>query len=63
VALAWLLAQGVAAIPGTKRVARVEENSAADTVGLTSAQLERLTALQPAAGDRYDDAELARTSL
>ena len=32
VALAWLLAQGddIAPIPGTKRVSRVEENTAAD---------------------------------
>jgi aryl-alcohol dehydrogenase-like predicted oxidoreductase len=63
VALAWLLAQGVVAIPGTKRVARVEENSAADQVELTSAQLERLTELQPAAGERYDEASLAGTSI
>jgi diketogulonate reductase-like aldo/keto reductase len=53
----------VAAIPGTKRVARVEENSAADAVELTSAQLDRLTALQPAAGDRYDEAGLAGTNV
>src|SRR6266536_2699407 len=34
VALAWLLAQGddIAPIPGTKRVSRVEENSAADGI-------------------------------
>lgn len=63
VALAWLLAQGAAAIPGTKRVARVEENSAADAVELASAQLERLTALQPAAGDRHDEAGLAGTNI
>lgn len=53
----------MAAIPGTKRVARVEENSAADAVELTSAQLDRLTALQPAAGDRYDEAGLAGTNV
>ena len=36
VALAWLLAQGddIAPIPGTKRVARVEENTAADRIDL-----------------------------
>ena len=62
VALAWLLARGVAAIPGTKQVTRVEENSAADAVELTRAQLERLTALQPAAGGRYDEAGLAVTN-
>src|SRR4029079_17366027 len=37
VALAWLLAQGddIAPIPGTKRVSRVEENTAADAVDLS----------------------------
>ena len=45
VALAWLLAQGddIAPIPGTKRVARVEENVAADAVELTAEQLARST--------------------
>ena len=38
VALAWLLAQGddIAPIPGTKRVARLEENIAADALELTA---------------------------
>jgi hypothetical protein len=38
IALAWLLAQGddIAPIPGTKRVARVEENTAADGIELRS---------------------------
>ena len=37
VALGWLLAQGddVAPIPGTKRVSRVEEHTAADRIELT----------------------------
>jgi hypothetical protein len=37
VALAWILAQGddIAPIPGTKRVARLEENVAADGVQLS----------------------------
>ncbi|MGX6603774.1 aldo/keto reductase [Micromonosporaceae bacterium Da 78-11] len=57
VALAWVLAQGddIAPIPGTKRVTRIEENAGADTVDLTAAQLDRLTALDPPAGDRYPD--------
>ncbi len=57
VALAWLLAQGndVVPIPGTKRVARVEENAAADGVKLTDEQLARLAALPAPAGDRYAD--------
>ena len=57
VALAWLLAQGddIAAIPGTKRVARLEENAAADDLELTADQLERLAAIEPPVGDRYAD--------
>src|SRR6476620_9005151 len=61
VALAWLLAQGddIAPIPGTRRVARVEENTAADAVVLTADQLARLDALTPATGARHDDANMA----
>jgi aryl-alcohol dehydrogenase-like predicted oxidoreductase len=61
VALAWLLAQGddIAPIPGTRRVARVEENTAADGIELTGDQLERLNNLTPAAGDRHDELNMA----
>jgi aryl-alcohol dehydrogenase-like predicted oxidoreductase len=57
VALAWLLAQGddIAPIPGTKRVERLEENATADTIELSEEQLERLSSIGPAAGDRYAD--------
>jgi aryl-alcohol dehydrogenase-like predicted oxidoreductase len=50
VALAWLLAQGddIAPIPGTKWVARVEENTAAARVKLSSGQIERLNNLTTA---------------
>ena len=60
VALAWLLAQGddIAPIPGTRRVARVEENTAADAVRLTDEQLARLSALPPAAGDTHTPAQM-----
>lgn len=60
-ALAWLLTRGddVAPIPGTRRVARVEENTAADGVELTAAQLARLDTLRPAAGARHDEANMA----
>ncbi|MFF7337310.1 aldo/keto reductase [Streptomyces sp. NPDC008163] len=60
VALAWLLAQGedIAPIPGTKRVVRVEENTAADRLALTAGQLERLSNLPPAAGDTHPEAGL-----
>jgi aryl-alcohol dehydrogenase-like predicted oxidoreductase len=60
VALAWLLAQGdsIVPIPGTKRVARVEENAAADTVQLTGEQLSQLTQLTPPAGDHHNEAQM-----
>ncbi|MDX3264969.1 aldo/keto reductase [Streptomyces sp. MI02-2A] len=60
VALAWLLAKDehIVPIPGTKRVARVEENTAADTVDLTAEQLAKLDNLPPAAGN--DENEKAR---
>ena len=57
VAIAWVLAQGddIVPIPGTKRVARIEENAGAAAVELSREQLERLTAIRPPAGDRYAD--------
>ncbi|MCY1649296.1 aldo/keto reductase [Streptomyces sp. NPDC048212] len=60
-ALAWLLTRGndIAPIPGTRRVARVEENTAADGIELTPAQLERLNNLTPAAGERHDETNMA----
>ena len=63
-ALAWLLAQsavtGVAVvpIPGTKQVARLQENIGAVDVQLTDDDLARLDELAPAgvaSGDRYAD--------
>lgn len=59
IALAWLLAQGddIAPIPGTKRVGRVEENTAADAVELTGEQLDKLGSLPPAAGDTHTEAQ------
>jgi aryl-alcohol dehydrogenase-like predicted oxidoreductase len=61
IALAWLLAQGqdIAPIPGTRRVARVEENTAADGIELSDDQLQRLGNLTPAAGERHDEANMA----
>jgi aryl-alcohol dehydrogenase-like predicted oxidoreductase len=61
IALAWLLAQGddIAPIPGTRRVNRVEENTAADGLELTAAQLARLNGLTPATGERHSEANMA----
>jgi aryl-alcohol dehydrogenase-like predicted oxidoreductase len=60
VALAWLLTRGsdIAPFPGTKRVARVEENVAADGVELTDEQLRRLDELPPAEGDHHNEAQM-----
>jgi aryl-alcohol dehydrogenase-like predicted oxidoreductase len=65
VAIAWLLAQGddIAPIPGTKRVARVEENTAADAVVLTSEQVDKLTKLPPAAGEHHNEAQMKMIGL
>jgi aryl-alcohol dehydrogenase-like predicted oxidoreductase len=61
IALAWLLAQGndIAPIPGTRRVSRVEENTAADCIELTADQIQRLNDLTPATGDRHDETNMA----
>jgi Aldo/keto reductase family len=62
VALAWLLAQGddIAPIPGTKRVARVEENIAADRLELNAGQIGRLNNLATAAGERHPNTQTRR---
>jgi diketogulonate reductase-like aldo/keto reductase len=57
IVLARVLAQGddIAPIPDTKQVARVEENTAADSIELSAEQVERLNHLTPAAGERHDE--------
>ncbi len=59
-ALAWILTRGtdIAPIPGTRRVTRVEENTAADSIELTADQINRLNNLAPAAGARHDEANM-----
>jgi aryl-alcohol dehydrogenase-like predicted oxidoreductase len=60
VALAWLLAQGeaITPIPGTKRVSRLEENVAADSLELTAEQLAKLTSITPPVGDHHTEAQM-----
>jgi len=57
VALAWLLSRDIpiAAIPGTRKIERLEENWAAQGIALDRQQLDRLAALinQGVAGERY----------
>ncbi|WP_461133610.1 hypothetical protein [Spirosoma lituiforme] len=45
----------MAPIPGTKRVARVGENTATDQLELTIDQLDRLNSLPPASGERHEE--------
>jgi aryl-alcohol dehydrogenase-like predicted oxidoreductase len=55
-ALAWVLAQGVVAIPGTKRRKYLEQNVAAASLALSPQELAELDAIMPvgsAAGAAY----------
>jgi aryl-alcohol dehydrogenase-like predicted oxidoreductase len=59
-ALAWLLhrSEDIVPIPGTKRVAYLEENAAASDIELTHEDLERIDEAAPkgvTAGERYPD--------
>jgi aryl-alcohol dehydrogenase-like predicted oxidoreductase len=59
IAIAWLLhrQQEIIPIPGTKRIAYLEENVAATDIALTAEDLEKLEEILPlggAAGTRYD---------
>jgi aryl-alcohol dehydrogenase-like predicted oxidoreductase len=67
-ALAWMLAQGddVVAIPGTRSIARLEENLGALQVTLTPDDLARLDAAIPpgaAAGTRYPAAGMTSVQI
>ena len=66
--LAWLLAQceGVVAIPGTKRKARVDENLGALQVELSREEVEQISAIAPVgagAGERYPPDALRKAYL
>ncbi|UOQ51162.1 aldo/keto reductase [Hymenobacter cellulosivorans] len=57
-ALAWVLAQGVVAIPGTKRRKYLEQNVAAVSLTLSAAELAELEAIMPvgsSAGAAYPE--------
>jgi len=62
-ALGWLLARGrdIVAIPGTKRIDRVEENAGAVNVRLDADDLQRIDEVAPpeaGAGTRYPEAQM-----
>lgn len=66
--LAWLLAQGddVVAIPGTRYVARLEENAGATAVSLSQTEVGRISAAIPAgaaAGTRYPPGGMKRVYI
>ncbi len=65
VALAWLLAMGddVVPTPGTKRVHRVEENTAAGAIKLTAEQIAALDRLTPAQGGHHTEAQMQMIEL
>ncbi|MGH7629763.1 MAG: aldo/keto reductase [Gemmatimonadales bacterium] len=63
-ALAWVIGHGdqIVPIPGTRSIARLEENAAALDVALTRADLDRLERIAPkgvAAGTRYPEGGMA----
>ena len=63
-ALAWLLSQGpdIVPIPGTRHIARLDENAGAARLALSALQREQLQALlaaHPVAGSRYPAAAMA----
>jgi aryl-alcohol dehydrogenase-like predicted oxidoreductase len=60
ISLAWLLAKGddICPIPGTKRVARVEENTAAANIELSAEQIDKLDNLTPAAGEHHSEEQM-----
>ncbi len=65
-ALAWVLSRGeqVVPIPGTKRVAYLEENLAAAEVQLSEAEAEEIAGtLPPVAGTRYPEAIMGQVNI
>jgi aryl-alcohol dehydrogenase-like predicted oxidoreductase len=67
-ALAWLLGRGpdIVPIPGTRRIARLEENAAATALTLADAELRKIDTLlaeRPVAGTRYPAAGMANVNV
>jgi aryl-alcohol dehydrogenase-like predicted oxidoreductase len=66
-ALAWLLGRGahIVPIPGTRRIARLEENAAATAIALTAAdrrRIDEVLAERKVAGTRYPAAGMAHVN-
>jgi aryl-alcohol dehydrogenase-like predicted oxidoreductase len=67
-ALAWLLHRGphIVPIPGTRRIARLEENAAATSIALTDAEQRRIAEVladNDVAGTRYPAAGMASVNV
>jgi aryl-alcohol dehydrogenase-like predicted oxidoreductase len=67
-ALAWLLHRGphIVPIPGTRRIARLEENAAATSIALTDAEQRRIAEVladNEVAGTRYPAAGMASVNV
>ena len=65
-ALAWVVAKGVVAIPGTKRVKYIEENAAASGVELSPEEMEQLESIVPigaASGTRYEASQMQMVNI
>lgn len=65
-AIAWVLAKGHVAIPGTKRVKYLEQNIEAASIPMTDRDLRELEAIVPPGtitGDRYDAVSMAGVNL
>lgn len=65
-AIAWTVVKGTVPIPGTKRVAKLEQNVAAGFVEFSRAELDYLESVVPLGsvqGDRYDAGMMAGVNL
>jgi aryl-alcohol dehydrogenase-like predicted oxidoreductase len=67
-ALAWLLGRGedIVPIPGTRSIARLDENAAAASLQLSAEQrdrIETLLAMHAVAGTRYPEAQMGTVNL
>jgi aryl-alcohol dehydrogenase-like predicted oxidoreductase len=67
-ALAWLLQQGpdIVPIPGTRRIARLDENANAALIQLDASELQRINAVLAAhtvVGTRYPAEHMARVNV
>jgi len=64
--LAWVIAQGFIAIPGTKKIKYLDSNFSAAKIQLTPEEIQEIRAISEAAdvaGERYPEAHLKTTNL